>query len=993
MDKQSKLGILASAILDGTPVDWRAVDSTDAPDDEAVIQQLKVIAEIAAVHRSSEPSALQPAEPTPVLDRAAEHPPRWGHLQLLARVGTGTFGEVYRAWDTHLEREVALKLLRTRETSDDPLASVSDPTRVANEGRLLARVRNPNVITVYGAEPRDGSVGIWMEFIRGRTLYQIVQQQGPLGARETAGVGTELCRALAAVHTAGLLHRDVTARNVMREDGGRVVLMDFGAGHELQNGSAREGRDVTGTPLYMAPELFSGGRADQRTDIYALGVLLFHLVTGAFPVTGGSIRELTDAHASGLRTRLRDRRADLPAPFVRAVEAATASNADDRFHTMGDFEAALEHALTVPRQETRRWPLSQKLIASVAAASVVIAGALWIVRPAADVPSNGQTASAAAAGLTTRRLSPPGAVSIFSNPSDDGRYVAGMLEENGDVAIVDLVTGDYRALHMGRSDGSDGYASLGALSRDGNLVAVDWYNERDGSLRVVGTDGAPARVLVDPPGDVSVYEWSRDNTMILAALGREDGNVMALVAFRDGGIRTLRRLGDAVPQHASLSSDGRYVIYDYPEQPGALDHDLFVLDAHTGDSWPLVASPGQDTRPFWTPDQRAVLFLSNRNRNPSLWSVALENGRPTGAPRLVKDGVGRVIVRGLTSTGTVHFDLNAGFAEVYVASIDGSAMAPQPVSPRQAVSNFYPVWSRDGRYVAYSSERSIGGPGGSGAEIWVFDAESGRESRVPLGVPSGRPYGWSQDSQWILVSGPDDGRLYTVERATGRAVLVASGLERASAWGPAGIVYQTGMRAVVYDAATRRTIRTIDYSDPAIVEMGRPPVRDGRSVMARYKDGRVTLADTTTSQSWTWHDAGIEWLRGHIMAPHTRMAAYLANRKDSRGEAASLMLWGGSGEPRELLRLHDPEYLQLVGWTPDGLNLLIIRWSVDSAARRRVGNEALWRVPITGGTPVPTGLALEGLRDVSMHPNGRQITFNAGYRRVEHWVMENALPR
>ena len=356
MDKQSKLGILASAILEGTPIDWRSLESTDGPQDRAVIEQLKVIAEIASVHRAPEPTESGSTGPAPSRSDVAEPPPRWGHLQLLERVGTGTFGDVYRAWDTHLEREVALKLLRTRETSLDPLASVGDPARVVNEGRLLARVRHPNVITVYGAAPRDGSVGIWMEFIVGRTLHQIVQQQGPMGARETAGIGTELCRALAAVHGAGLLHRDVTARNVMREDGGRVVLMDFGAGHEHEDPSARPGRDITGTPLYMAPELFSGGHADQRTDIYALGVLLYYLATGRFPVTGGSIRELGDAHAQGVRTRLRDVRADLPAPLVRAVETATAVNPRDRFRTTGDFEAALERAFIGERNPTRHWP-------------------------------------------------------------------------------------------------------------------------------------------------------------------------------------------------------------------------------------------------------------------------------------------------------------------------------------------------------------------------------------------------------------------------------------------------------------------------------------------------------------------------------------------------------------------------------------------------------------------------------------------------------------
>lgn len=187
---------------------------------------------------------------------------------------------------------------------------------------------------------------------------------------------------------------------------------------------------------------------------------------------------------------------------------------------------------------------------------------------------------------------------------------------------------------------------------------------------------------------------------------------------------------------------------------------------------------------------------------------------------------------------------------------------------------------------------------------------------------------------------------------------MASGLERAAAWGPAGIVYQTGKRVVIYDASRARTVRTIDYSDPEVVDVGRPPDHSGRSVIALRKNGRVTLHDTTTGQSWAWQDSGVERLREHITAPHTRTVGYVANRKDLGGAAASVMLWGGTGEPRELLRVHDPEHLRLVGWTPDGLSLLIIRWSFDLAAGRRVGNEALWRVPITGGAPVPTGLAL-----------------------------------
>ena len=95
-------------------------------------------------------------------------------------------------------------------------------------------MRHPSVVTVYGAEEHDGRVGLWMEFIEGRTLEALLQAQGPFGAREAALVGRELCRAVAAVHGAGLVHRDIKAQNVMREDGGRLVLMDFGAGQMIQ---------------------------------------------------------------------------------------------------------------------------------------------------------------------------------------------------------------------------------------------------------------------------------------------------------------------------------------------------------------------------------------------------------------------------------------------------------------------------------------------------------------------------------------------------------------------------------------------------------------------------------------------------------------------------------------------------------------------------------------------------------------------------------------
>ena len=244
----------------------------------------------------------------------------------------GTFGDVYLARDTALDRDVALKLLRQRARAE-ALAS-----QFLAEGRLLARVAHPNVITVYGAESVDGRVGLWMEFIRGLTLEDVLRQHGAFSAREATFIGLDLCRALAAVHATGLVHRDVKAANVMREQGGRIVLMDFGAGEDL---ATRRREQMAGTPLYLAPEIFAGRPATVQSDLYSLGVLLYRLTTGAYPVSGATLAELAAAHRAGRFVRLRDARPNLPDGFVHVVERALSPSPEQRFDSAGAMEQAL----------------------------------------------------------------------------------------------------------------------------------------------------------------------------------------------------------------------------------------------------------------------------------------------------------------------------------------------------------------------------------------------------------------------------------------------------------------------------------------------------------------------------------------------------------------------------------------------------------------------------------------------------------------------------
>jgi tRNA A-37 threonylcarbamoyl transferase component Bud32 len=229
-----------------------------------------------------------------------------------------------------------------------------------------------------------------MEFVKGRTLANLLQTHGAFGAREAAGIGVDLCRALAAVHGAGLMHGDVKAHNVMREAGGRTVLMDFGTGKDLGlDRLAREADDFAGTPLYVAPEVFAGEPRTKVAEIYSLGVLLYHLVTNAYPVDGRSRNELEQAHRNRERTRLRDARPDLPEEFIAAVECAAAVDPRERYASAGAFEAALVRFIGGDRN-VEPAPLPWTVIAITAALSTlaIVAGLMyWSGRRSVEPPA------------------------------------------------------------------------------------------------------------------------------------------------------------------------------------------------------------------------------------------------------------------------------------------------------------------------------------------------------------------------------------------------------------------------------------------------------------------------------------------------------------------------------------------------------------------------------------------------------------------------------
>jgi serine/threonine protein kinase len=416
---------VASSIADGVAVDWSK--ATIDPDNAttAVLDELRALEGVSR--------------------RSQAVPDRWGPFAIRGEIGHGSYGTVYRAHDGNLNVDVALKVIRPRA------GGPSGGDRALNEARLLAQVNHPNVIRVFQAERVGSEVGVAMELVRGRTLDDLVSHEGPFSAREAMLIGVDICCALAAVHGAQLVHGDVKAQNVMRATGGRTVLMDFGAGYDAKTDEAA-GRRLAGTPLYLAPEIFEGAARTPVSDVYSVGVLLFYLATGAFPVEGQTGTEVRRRHAlAAPRRRLRDVRPDLPDAFIHVVERAAAERPQQRHQTAGELEAELKQALLpeaakpVPPAPVT-WP---RLF--VAAAAVIVGLGAWLAYDrdtVVDAPVSVATASTASTGLPSTLTAAPAAAA-----ADAYRIEAAFYREQGrqDVRLAPgarVAPGDRLSLHV-----------------------------------------------------------------------------------------------------------------------------------------------------------------------------------------------------------------------------------------------------------------------------------------------------------------------------------------------------------------------------------------------------------------------------------------------------------------------------------------------------------------------------------------------------------------
>jgi hypothetical protein len=422
---------LLASIADDSPADWESAERAAAgaadPSRRARLESLREVSRIAEFNRTHQ--------------RAAERddaPERFGELLLLERLSAGAHAEVWRAWDPGLQREVALKLV----------GSGPGDAALLEEGRIAARMRHPHVVAIHGVDRRDGRVGLWMELVPGPTLEQEVRTRGPLDPATVKRLGVEIGSALAAVHAAGLLHRDVKPANVVRDPDGRSVLVDFGLGvRESQNLVARA--RPSGTPMYMAPELLAGGAASERSDLYSLGLVLWFALAGRHPFAVDSIAELTAAARVGPRPRLRDVRPGVPAPLAAIVERAIAPAAEDRPANVRAFVEALEAwrpragAAEVRSVAAATWTRAAVAVAVVAALGTVAVFATRRAEKTAPSPAVTAPAPDAAGPSTAPPAAAPYAVeaSFLRRGRDEAaRLVSGDRVRPGDRLSLEVRT-------------------------------------------------------------------------------------------------------------------------------------------------------------------------------------------------------------------------------------------------------------------------------------------------------------------------------------------------------------------------------------------------------------------------------------------------------------------------------------------------------------------------------------------------------------------------
>jgi serine/threonine protein kinase, bacterial len=408
----------------------------------------------------------------------------FGRYRLFEKLGQGNMGAVYRAHDTALGRDVAIKLLQP-ELAAEP----GYQERFRREAYAAARLASPNIIPIYETGEFDGRLYLVMPIIDGVDLNKVLKTDGAMSPQKAVRVVEQVAAALDAAHKSGLVHRDVKPSNLLMVGDDFVYLIDFGLVHEADGTRLTLTNVAPGSPAYMAPERFGGGRVvDARADVYSLACVLYECLTGRVPFSGGGVAGLTAAHRNDAPPKPSSFDAAIPVGFDAVIARGMAKDPDDRFQSAHELAVAARAALTDDFDAHAAAPARVRGAASGADDAAPRARRRGRVLAVAAVVVVAVIAAGAFLRITNQfpfhTTKPQGQTVLAFTGLDHPRGVA--VDAKGDVYVTD--SGNNRVLELPAGSTSQSVVAISGLERPDD-VAVD------GAGDIEVTDPAQHRVL------------------------------------------------------------------------------------------------------------------------------------------------------------------------------------------------------------------------------------------------------------------------------------------------------------------------------------------------------------------------------------------------------------------------------------------------------------------------------------------------------------------
>jgi Tol biopolymer transport system component len=557
-------------------------------------------------------------------------------------------------------------------------------------------------------------------------------------------------------------------------------------------------------------------------------------------------------------------------------------------------------------------------------------------RLAALTPAGGSAASRGMAAHRVLSAFPP-----FGALSPDGQRLSFMDDQTLDLALLDLESKQKRSLTAKGASSDSGEAYGSVHSPDGREIAYVWWNAQDVlELRVLGLNGTGPRILYRNADlhHLDVADWSSDGRYILCTFHLSTGiSQIALVSVGNGAAQVLKTFDWPGPGRLSLSPDGRYVVYGF-------GGDVFLLAVRGTKEAVLVENPANDFNPIWTPDGNRILFTSDRTGSLGIWTLSVSDGNARGAPELLRADMGKTWPLRFAEGDIYFYGVQTGMQDVYVAELDpktGKAAAPPSQASRRLVGgNAWPEWSPDGRLLAFVTNNSPGGQ--SPSALSLLTLETAKQEELHPRMNNIVRLRWSPDGRSIMASGRDerDRRgLYRIDAQTGEV---------------SPVVLSGGM-GVVWQSAWAPDGRTIYYTM-------------GAGIIAR---------DLGTGQERQVHSGASKHF---ALSPDGRFLA--VPRVDPLTSFSVLEIVAlETGQSRELLRISNGgAFYKALSWSADGRFLFFTKLP------------ELWRVAVESGESEKVGIAMDGLLELRVHPDGRRIAFGARTFGGELWAMEQFLP-